>query len=412
MNYKDLSNYIESNNNIEDKDRFHKLLDEIYRNQGDGDFHFVSSPGRVEIGGNHTDHQHGHVVAATITIDDLCVFKKSDDTKVIYKDFSFGEVVIDIADTSFNEKEINTSFSIIRGVANMLKELGYKIGGFSAVCDSRVLIGSSLSSSACFEMMIVEIFSTLYNDNKIGNTEKAKIAQYAENKYFGKASGLLDQLTISSGGLVAIDFKNIDNPKIESFDFSFDDYGYDFFVINTQGTHADLSKEYSTIPLENKIVAEKLGESVLADTVVNNFIDNLKGIRESINNDRALLRSIHFYSEDERAIKEKEAIKNKEINSFLSLINESGRSSFMYLQNVYLSSDYKHQNISLGLAITDLFLKGKGAFRIQGGGFEGTFLAIVPFDKSISYIELMESVYGPGSVIKVKIRDIGTYKVI
>lgn len=421
MNYKEMKEYIDSSeiddvlkkaicseDIKEEKNRYHKLLDELYKDHSDGDFHFVSSPGRVEIGGNHTDHQHGHVISATISYDNVCAFKKSDDTKIVYKDKKLGEVQIDIADTSLRKEEVNTSASIIRGIANRLKELGYKVGGFRAVCDSRVLIGSSLSSSACFEVMVVEIFSYLYNDGKIDRVERALVSQYSENKYFGKACGLLDQATISAGGFVAMDFKDPTKPVIESFDFSFDKYGYDFFIVNTKGTHANLSDEYSAMPIECKQVAKELGKEVLADTNINDFYKNIKSIRDNLKNDRALLRALHFYGEDERAIKQKEAIKNSDIDSLLKLMNESGRSSYMYLQNVYLSSNVKTQNISLGLSATDLFLKGQGAFRIQGGGFEGTFMAIVPNPLSSSYIELMNRLYGDDSVIMAKIRPFGT----
>lgn len=425
MNYNELNSYIDSSkiddllkkiicsDDIKDeKKRYHILLDELHKDYNDGDFHFVSSPGRVEIGGNHTDHQHGHVVAATISYDNVCVFAKTNDNKIVYKDHKLGEVSIDISDTSIREDEKNTSASIIRGVANRLKELGYKIGGFKAVCDPKVLIGSSLSSSACFEVMIVEIFSYLYNDGKITPVERVLVSQYSENNYFGKGCGLLDQSTISTGGFVTIDFKNPSEPVIESFDFSFDKYGYDFFVVDTKGTHANLSDDYTAMPNECKLVAKELGKEVLADTSINDFYKNIKIIRDNLKNDRALLRALHFYGEDERAVKQKEAIKNKDIDSLLKLMNESGRSSYMYLQNVYLSSNVKVQNISLGLAATDLYLKGQGAFRVQGGGFEGTFMAIVPTKLSSSYIELMNRLYGEGSVIMAKIRPFGTKIII
>lgn len=421
MNYKELKEYIDSiaidsmlnkttcfGNISKEKNRYHLLLDELYRDYGNGDIHFVSSPGRVEIGGNHTDHQHGHVLAATISFDDVCAFKKSEDTKIVFNDHTLGRIEVDIHDTSFIESEINTSKAIIRGVANRLKELGYKVGGFRAVCDSNVPIGASVSSSACFEVMIVEIFSVLYNNSSIKTLDKALIAQYSENKYFNKASGLLDQLTIATGGLVTIDFKDSTNPLIDYFDFSFDDCGYMFYIINTKGKHIDLSDEYSAIPYENKTIANLLNKEYLADTSINDFIDNIKYLRESANNDRALLRSIHFYNEDKRVVKQKEAIENKDIETLLKLIKESGMSSYMYLQNVYLSSNTKVQNLSLGLALSDIILDGRGAFRMQGGGFEGTFLAIVPNDLKHKYIKIISDLYGNDSILKVKIRKIGT----
>ena len=425
MNYLELIDYINSdklnqiiknivgNGDINnEKSRYQKLLENAYECFDDGDYHLVSSPGRSEIGGNHTDHQHGNVVCAALSIDNLCVFKATNNNEIVFKDAHFDEVRIDISDLSIHQEELNTSAALIRGVAFRLQEMGYSIGGFEAICDSHVLIGASISSSACFEVMIVEIFNSLFNDGKIDIVKRALVSQYAENVYFGKPSGLLDQLAISAGGFTTIDFKDSNNPVINSYDFSFDDYGYKFLIINTKGDHSNLSYEYAAIPNEIKLVAHELGVEYLADTSYEKLISNLKTIREKINNDRAILRSIHFFNENNNAILEKKAIENKDIDALLSLMKDSGRTSYMYLQNVYASSRPTSQSIAIALAITENYLNGKGAFRIQGGGFEGTIISIVPNDMVDGYKKLIFSVYGDDAILEVSIRPFGTKTIV
>lgn len=425
MNYQELASYInsdtlnsmikdivgESDINIE-KGRYIALLNDAYNRFGDGDYHLISSPGRSEIGGNHTDHQHGNVVCAALSIDNVCVCKAANNNKIVFKDAHFNEVNIDISDLSIHQEEINTSAALIRGVAFRLKEMGYSIGGFEAICDSHVLIGASISSSACFEMMIVEIFNCLFNENKVDIVKRALIGQYAENVYFGKPSGLLDQLAISAGGFTTIDFKDPNNPIINSYDFAFNNYGYKFLIVNTKGDHSNLSYEYAAIPNEIKLVAHELGVEYLADSSYEELISNLKTIREKVNNDRAILRSIHFYNENRNAILEKQAIEQKDIDSLLNLMKDSGRTSFMYLQNVYPASRPTSQSIAIALAITENYLNGRGAFRIQGGGFEGTIISVVPNDMVDGYRKLISSVYGEDAILEVSIRPFGTKTII
>lgn len=425
MNYPELTNYIKNNemnhlissfahdiNVEEEKQRYLNLLDKAYEYFGDGDYHLVSSPGRSEIGGNHTDHQHGNVVCATLSIDNVCIFKSINANKIVFRDSNFKEVNINLDDLSPRQNELDTSDALIRGIAFRLKDLGYSIGGFEAVCDSRVLIGASISSSACFEMMIVEIFNCLYNDGKIDKVTRALVGQFAENIYFGKPSGLLDQLAISAGGFTAIDFKDPNNPVINSYDFSYDTYGYKFLIVNTKGSHSNLSYEYAAIPNEIKLVAHELGVEYLADSSYEELISNLKTIREKVKNDRAILRSIHFFNENKRAILEKEAIENKDIDSLLKLMIDSGKSSYMYLQNVYANSNIESQNVSIALAITDNYLNGEGAYRIQGGGFEGTIIAVVPNSKVNGYKELISNIFGKDALLEVSIRSSGTITLI
>ncbi len=395
-----------------EQERYLKLLDDAYELFGDGDYHFVSSPGRSEIGGNHTDHQHGHVVAAGLNIDNLAVVKKNGTSVVHYKDRGFGYFSVDLSDLSMREAEKNTSEALVRGIAARLNELGFQYGGFDALCESKVLVGSGISSSACFEVMLVEIFNSLFNEDKIDPVLRAKIGQYAENVYFGKPSGLLDQMAISVGGFVAIDFKDPQDPAIENYDFSFSDHGYELILVNTKGDHSDLSHEYAAVPYEIKEVAEQLGVEVLADSSRDALLKDLKTIREKVNNDRAILRAFHFFNEDKRAIAQKEAVKNGDIDALLKLMKESGRSSFEYLQNVYPASRLYSQSLALGLCLADMYLKDEGAYRVHGGGFEGTIQCVVPQNKLDGFRDLMKQTFGEDCLLEVKVRPFGTRTVI
>lgn len=396
----------------DEKNRYLKLIDDAFKLYGDGDYHIISSPGRSEIGGNHTDHQHGHVLAASLNIDNVVVVKSNNTNICNFYDSKFNKVSVNLDDLSVNEKEYNTSVSLIRGIANKLNTQGYKIGGFDAICDSHVLIGSGISSSACFEVMIVEIFNALFNDEKINPIERAIIGQYAENVYFGKPSGLMDQMAISVGGFVAIDFKDINNPKINNYDFSFEDYGYELLFVNTYGNHSDLSYEYATIPNEIKLVSKQLGVEYLADATYDDFISKFAQIKRAVNNDRALLRANHFFLEDDRAVKQADAVKNKDIKSLLKLINESGKSSFEYLQNVYQSSKTENQPLALALCMTDMFIKDEGAYRVHGGGFDGTIQVIIPKNMITDYKKFIENTIGKDCILQCKIRPIGTVKLV
>lgn len=425
MNYSDLKEYINSNQidellktivcseNIKDeKQRYLSLLEDAFDMYGDGDYHFISSPGRSEIGGNHTDHQHGHVVAAALNVDNLCVVKRNDSNIINYLDKNFKPNKVDISDLSIHKDEVNTTESLIRGIAYRLNELGYSIGGFDALCDSKVLIGSGISSSACFEVMVVEVFNSLFNDDKVDPISRAIISQFAENVYFGKPSGLMDQMAISVGGFVAIDFKDPNNPIIDNYDFNFADCGYELLLINTKGDHADLSNEYAAVFNEIKEVAKLLNVEYLADSSKEELINNLRSIRESVNNDRAILRSLHFFNEDNRAINQAIAIKNKDINSLLRLMNESGKSSYEYLQNVYPASRTKSQSLSLGLYLADDFLKGDGAYRVHGGGFDGTIQVVIPQDIVDDFKKIIEPVFGDDAILQLRVRSFGTKLIV
>ena len=425
MKYQELKDYIQTaefdrllqdavccDDLLKEKQRYLALLEEAKQTYGDGDYHFISSPGRSEIGGNHTDHQHGHVLAAALNIDNLAVVKANEEQIVRYRDKAFAPVEVDLTDLSIREEEKNTSFALIRGIAAKLQEEGYRTGGFDAICDSHVLIGSGISSSACFEVMIAEIFSSLYNDDKVTPVQRAIYSQYAENVYFGKPSGLMDQTAISVGGFVAIDFKDPAHPVIENHDFSFSDHGYELILVNTKGDHADLSDEYAAITREIKEVAHELGVEYLADSDLETLLEKIPTIREKLKNDRGILRSIHFYQEDERAVKQKEAIKEKDIDQLLKLMKESARSSYEYLQNINVASRPWSQSLGLALALADTVLQGEGACRVHGGGFEGTIQIICPKEKVEALKETMHHVFGEDSIMELKVRPSGTKLII
>ena len=426
MNYSELKDYILSDKFCEtlyqikgtrdlalEKRRYLALLDKAYERFNDGDYHLISSPGRTEIGGNHTDHQHGHTLSATINFDNICVVKAIDKDICTFVDEKFPDCIISLNNLEKKQEECNTSTSLIKGIAYKLNELGYRTGGFEAICDSGVAIGSGMSSSACFEIMIVEIFNSLYNKGVITPIDRAIISQFAENDYFGKASGLLDQATISCGGLVAMDFKDPKAPTVESYDFNFEDYGYKLMLVDCKGDHADLSDEYSAIPKEMKMVANVMDGDVLADCDPGYFFSHVKEIRESLENDRAVLRAFHLFTEDKRAVDEKEAVKNKDIDTLLKLIKESGQSSFMYNQNISVGSLPKTQPMAIALAMSSYILGDRGAYRVHGGGFGGTILAVVPFDLVDSYKLVLGSVFGKDSILNLTTsRSFGTKTLI
>ena len=395
-----------------EKERYLKLLILAQEAFGDGDYHYISSPGRSEIGGNHTDHQRGCVVAAALNVDNLAIVKKSDDEQVTFIDPKFGRCVVDLRDLTVREQEKNTSAALIRGIAAAFKNEGYQIGGFMAYCDSQVLSGSGISSRACFELLVVECLNALYNNAVLDSVKRAQIAQYAENVYFGKPCGLMDQLAISAGGFVTIDFKDKAKPLVEHYDYSFDADGYELVLVNTRGNHANLSDEYAAVTEEIKAVAQMLGKEVLRDIPAKDFYAALPLLKAKLHNDRALLRCIHFYQENQRAIAEKTAIAKKDTNSLLKLMRASGASSFMYLQNVYPASAPKTQELALALAISDEVLSEEGAFRVHGGGFAGTIQAIVPNGKIAEYCKRLEELFGEGSCMRVKVRPSGTTMII
>jgi galactokinase len=377
----------------------------------DGGIEIYSAPGRTEIGGNHTDHQHGEVLAASINRDAIAIVRKTDNGTVRLKSDNYSTNTIDVSDLAVRQDETGTTPALIRGMLQALSSQGYKIGGFDAFVTSDVLVGAGISSSAAFETLIGTIVSGLYNDMKIDPVTIAKAGQYAENVYFGKPCGLMDQMACSVGNMVHIDFRFPDNPEVERIEFDFSKTGYCLCITNTRGSHSNLTHEYAAVPAEMKKVAELLGHEVLRPVSLDDILKNISMLREKAG-DRAVLRAIHFVEESKRANQEAEALQHGDLWEFLKLVKESGNSSFKYLQNIYTNSDVTTQNVSIALAVSDSVLTNEEASRVHGGGFAGTIQAFVKNDHAEKYREVMDSVFGEGSCDILKIRKYGGIKVI
>lgn len=384
-----------------------KKFESLY---GECDVEIYSAPGRSEVGGNHTDHQRGQVLACGLNLDIIAIVTPTDDgiVKIVSDDYNIKD--IDLKDTEKRKEEENTSESLIRGVAKRLTDEGYKTGGFKAFMTSDVLRGSGMSSSAAFEVVIGTIFSGLYNEMNISPVFIAQASQYAENVYFGKPSGLMDQMASSVGSLVNIDFKDVENPVIKKIDVDFEKFSHSLCIVDTKGSHADLTPEYAAIPPEMKAVAAYFGKDVLREVDPEDFYKNIPAIREKTG-DRAIVRAIHFYNDNERVTYQVKALEEGDFDEFKRLIKESGDSSFKYLQNVYATSDVNNQGLSIGLAMSERMLKDKGAVRVHGGGFAGTIQAFVPNDLVEKYKNGMDTLFGEGSCHVLKVRKYGGMKV-
>ncbi len=379
--------------------------------ESDEGIEYFSAPGRTEIGGNHTDHQHGRVLAAAVNLDIIAAAKKRDDSMIRLKSHEytkFDEIDISVLEPKSMERE--KSASLIRGIAARVTELGYNVGGFDCYTTSNVLKGSGLSSSAAFEVLVVTIINHFYNDDKIDPVTVAQIAQYAENVFFGKPSGLMDQTASSVGGFTAIDFNDPQKPVLEKIEFNLSDYGHKLCIVDTRGSHADLTNEYAAVPIEMKSVAEFFGKSVLREVDENEFYKSIPALREKFG-DRAVLRAVHFFDENRRAKEEADKLKENDFDAFRALVKESGNSSLMKLQNVFASSDPSHQGLTLALALTERVLKDRGAYRVHGGGFAGTIQAYVPDDLLDEYKTMIESVFGEGTCYVLNIRTAGGTKI-
>lgn len=375
------------------------------------DVEIYSAPGRSEVGGNHTDHQNGEVLAASINLDAIAVAAPLADAVVKVVSDNYPMVTIDLTDLEMKNDEKETTTALIKGVLAGFQNKGYQIGGFQAYVTSDVLIGAGLSSSAAFETLIGTILSGLYNDMKVSPVEIAMIGQYAENVYFGKPCGLMDQMACSVGNLVHIDFADKDRPVIEGVSCDLDKYGYSLCITDTKGSHADLTADYAAVPNEMRAVARVLGKEILYGTKIEELYEKSAEIRKETG-DRAYLRALHFVNENIRVQKEVEALKNENFKEFLRLVKDSGNSSFKYLQNVYVNHDIHHQNVSIALAISDGILVDNGACRVHGGGFAGTIQAFVKNNSVEKYKKNMELLFGIGSCNILKIRKFGGMKVL
>lgn len=368
-----------------------------------------SAPGRTEVGGNHTDHNQGKVLAAGVNLDCVSAAAKRVDTVIVEKTKGHGRIEIDISDLSVHEDEFGKSSGLIRGMCAGFKEYGYNIGGFNAATASNVLSGSGLSSSAAYEVLIGTILNHFYNDGKVSAVDIAKISQYAENKYFGKPCGLMDQMASSVGSFITIDFENPQKPVINKVDFDFASCGHALCIIDTGGSHADLTGDYAAVRGEMEKAASVFGKEVLRQVNEAEFMKNIPLVREKAG-DRAVLRAIHFFNENRRVDAEVEALSKGDFQQFKALVCESGASSYMYNQNVFTVKAPQSQGVSLALALCEKMLKGKGAWRVHGGGFAGTVQAFVPLDMLETFRTAIESVYSEGSCHVLSIRPFGGIK--
>lgn len=367
---------------------------------------YFSAPGRTEISGNHTDHQRGRVLAAAVNLDTLAAVRVNG-TKVIRilsKGYPMSTVRVD--QLTPQENEINSTPALIRGVAARFAQMGCAVAGFDAYCESTVLPGSGLSSSAAYEVLIGTIINGLFFDSKVSQPEIAQIGQYAENVFFGKPCGLMDQMASAVGNLVAIDFLDKDNPVITPVDFDFSTCGHALCIIDSQASHADLTDEYAAIPGELKAVCAHFGKEVLTQIDEADFFAALPALRKECG-DRAVLRAIHFYEENDRVPYLVEALHSGDFTTFLNLIKKSGYSSWMHLQNVIPAGYKDHQDVAVSLALAEHLLQGRGAFRVHGGGFAGTIQAFVPFDLLEEFRSGIDAVLGEGACHVLSIRPQG-----
>lgn len=403
--------YVDENVLDYQKERYIKALESFEKLYGEKEIEIYSAPGRSEVGGNHTDHQYGKVLATSINLDAIAIVAKTEDDIVSIKSEGYDKFEVHLSSLQPREGEEGTSKSLTRGVASRLKEEGYEIGGFQAYITSDVLNGAGMSSSAAFEVLLGNIFSGLYNDMKIDEVFIAQAGQYAENVFFGKPCGLMDQMASAVGGLINIDFADPKEPIVKQVNVDFEAYGHSLCIVDTKGSHADLTDEYAAIPEEMKKVANYFEEDVLRKVDKNEFYLNLPKIREILG-DRAVLRAMHLFEENKRVDEQVQALENGDFETFKALIKASGDSSFKYLQNVYSSHELENQSMSIGLAMSDVALGNKGVSRVHGGGFAGTIQAFVPNDIVGMYKETMENVFGEGACHILKVRKYGGMRVL
>ena len=369
-----------------------------------------SAPGRTEICGNHTDHQHGCVLAAAVDLETVATVQVNESNLIEIQSEGYPLVTVDLNDLTVREEEKNSTAALIRGVASAFVQRGAKLSGFRAEVRSTVLPGSGLSSSAAFEVLIGTILNELFFEKKLTAIEIAQIGQYAENVYFGKPCGLMDQMASSVGGMVYIDFEDPENPKVQKIDVDLATFGYGLCIIDTGADHADLTDEYAAIPGELDELCQCFNKKYLREIPKAEFVQKISEIRGKVT-DRAILRAFHIYRENDRVRQLVEALRWDDIEAFLDLIKESGRSSWMYLQNINPAGAVQHQEVAVALALCETYLKGQGAFRVHGGGFAGTVQAFVPLDMLDSFKASIEEVLGENSCHVLNIRQQGGIRV-
>lgn len=403
--------YVDESKLAYQKKRYIKAIQKYESLFGEDDVCIFSAPGRTEVGGNHTDHQHGEVLAASINNDAIAVVKPLDEQVIRVVSDGYKMITVSPDNLEPVKKEKESTAALIKGVLAGIRDRGYKIGGFQAYVTSDVLIGAGLSSSAAFETLMGTIVSGLYNDMKISAADIAIIGQYAENVYFGKPCGLMDQMACSVGSLVHIDFANPKEPVVEKVEFDMEKYGYSLCITDTKGSHSDLTGDYAAVPAEMKAVANLFGKEVLREITLEELFADIRTVREKTG-DRAVLRAVHFIEENKRVQGEVQALKENDIAGFLALVKASGDSSYKYLQNVYTNNDIAHQNVSVALAASDVILGNCGVSRVHGGGFAGTIQAFVKNEKVAEYRKAMDNIFGEGACDVLKIRKYGGMKVL
>lgn len=386
--------------------RYIGLLKQFSADFGNKEVSLFSSPGRTEIGGNHTDHNYGIVLAGAVNLDNVAVAAKNNSNTIHIHSIGYPDFEVELSDLQPHKNEEFTSASLVRGISSRMKELGFTIGGFNAVIDGGVPKGSGLSSSASFEVLIGTIISSLFNNSEIDPITIAIVGQYAENKFFGKPCGLMDQTACSVGGFLSIDFKYPSQPIVKKVDFDFASTGYSMVITDTGGNHADLNEDYASLPAEMKSVAGFLGAKVLREVSLEQIVEAIPVLREKTG-DRAILRAFHFQNENQRVLQQVEALGKNDFKNFLQLVVQSGLSSYMYNQNIFTTTNIREQGVSIGLALSEMVLGEEGAWRVHGGGFAGTIQAFVPEHLLAVYISTLEKVFGDGACKKLFIRKDG-----
>ena len=394
------------------KARYGKLVERFEKRFGEehGALCFFSAPGRTEIGGNHTDHNHGRCLAGAVNLDTIACVEKTDDGVIVVDSEGFPPITVKIDELEVLEADFGTTLSLIRGTAGIMKQMGYRVGGFHATISSSVLRGSGLSSSAAFEVLICAILDGLYNGFVIDAKTRAVIAQKVENVFFGKPCGLMDQTACAVGGVITIDFKDPEHPVVGQTEIDLAKHGFVMCISDTKGSHADLTDDYAAIRREMESVAAQFGKKVLRDVPEEDFYAAIPKLRKAVG-DRAVVRSIHFYNDCRRAAELCDAVQKDEFDKFLRLIIEGGHSSFEFNQNAYSIKNPKEQGVSLALALSQKVLNGRGAWRLQGGGFAGTIQAFVPNDLVDTYRATIDACFGEGSCHVLNIRNYGAVPV-
>ena len=388
------------------KQRYGKLCELFEKQFGQAPQRFFSAPGRTEVCGNHTDHNCGLVLAAGVSMDVIAAVVPTDDGIITFRSLGYDTIKINTSDLEIKQGELGTSAALIRGVCAGFAQRGLKVGGFTAYSTSNVLKGSGLSSSAAFEVLVGSVLNGLYNAGSVSDIEVAKISQYAENAYFGKPSGLMDQMACSVGSFISIDFENEKDPKVKALGFDLAKNGHTLCIVDTKGDHADLTPDYAAIPAEMKAVAQVFGKSVLREISREELEQGSVDVRRKCG-DRAYLRALHFFDENERVRKMTKSIENDDFDGFLRLVNESGDSSLCWLQNIFPCSQPQNQGLAVALYAAKKVLGGRGACRVHGGGFAGTVQAFVLNDLLDSFKREMIKLFGDECCYELDIRAVG-----